>query len=415
MFERKLRRYYQLASFSFRRDRESEFHIDPYAKILTPWEWAGVPVEPGELFFGYYDKSPWSSDGERMLFHFLRGRGNRQIEIMIFDRRTSTCQMMGKSTAWNFQQGAMTQWLRGRSDDRIIFNDIVENMLVARIVSIDGREESVVSFPIQTVHPNGREALTLNYERLSKLRPEYGYSLRVKNFAADQRLENDGIWRVDLWSGKGELILTLAELLANMPRREMNPAKTKVNHIIASPTGKRCVFMHRWFSSEGKCSRLYAMNWDGTNRNLLLDNQMVSHYCWFDDDHLIVYGRTPTDGDKYFSMDVETGLSKAVGQGCLENFGDGHPSCSPDRRWIVTDTYFDRRFQQQLLLYKMSGNEVRVVGRFLHPPKFFGAKRCDLHPRWSPDGRKISIDSVAKGFRSSYIVDVSSIVDTSLS
>jgi putative transposase len=37
--------------------------------------------------------------------------------------------------------------------------------------------------------------------------------------------------------------------------------------------------------------------------------------------------------------------------------------------------------------------------------------RCDLHPRWSPDGRQVCIDSAHEGERQMYIVDVSELVD----
>lgn len=405
---------YQLAYFPFSRSRKHALYIDKQAKLITPWDWAGVPFESGELFFGYYDKSPWSPMGNRMVFHFRRRKAYRQVEIRVFDREENTCRKIGESSAWNFQQGAMAQWVPGCDGSRVIFNAIVDNRLVARIMTRNGKEESVVSFPIQTIHPNGQKALTLNYKRLSILRPEYGYSPDVKNFSSAQRLEKDGIWQVNLSSGQGELILTLAELLSIAPRSDMSRTKTGVNHIIYSPTGQRFAFMHRWYGSRVKCSRLYIMNQDGTNLHLLLDSQMISHYHWRDDDHLIVYGNTPDNDTTYFLINAVDGSYEIIGKGLLDDFGDGHPSYSPDRRWVLTDTNPDENFHKNLLLYEVQRNELWKVGSFLHSPKFFRTTRCDLHPRWSPDGKKISIDSVWNGSRRSYIVDVSNIVQMSI-
>ncbi len=414
--------FYQLVCFSFSRSRQHALNIDDHAKLITPWDWAGVPSESGELFFGYFDKSPWSPNGDRMILHFRKRRASRRVEIRVFDKEKNTCQKVGESSAWNFQQGTMAQWLHDSSGARIIFNDVVNDELVARIVSSNGVEESVIPFPIQTVHPNGQEAFTLNYKRLLKLRPEYGYYPRVKNFTPNQQLEKDGIWRVDLLSGKGELVVSLAELLTMPPRREMNPVKTKINAIFFSPTGKRCAFVHRWFLPKDKYTRLYVMDSNGMNLRLLLDSGLpaenhwhsllASHYYWRDDDHLIVCGWTPDKRGRYFQLNVVTGYCQGIGEGALDDFGDGHPSYSPDRHWIVTDTYPDENFQQHLLLYRIHQNELLEVGRFLHSPRFFGLTRCDLHPRWSPDGENISIDSVWKGFRSSYILEVSSVMQT---
>ena len=51
-----------------------------------------------------------------------------------------------------------------------------------------------------------------------------------------------------------------------------------------------------------------------------------------------------------------------------------------------------------------------MLGRFLSPLPFRGEIRCDLHPRWSRDGRQVCFDSVHEGTRQIYVMDVSEIV-----
>ena len=85
-----------------------------------------------------------------------------------------------------------------------------------------------------------------------------------------------------------------------------------------SPSGKRFVFMHRWLGTKGKYSRLYVADHpDGENLKVLLDQRLISHYTWRDDEHLLVYGRMREEGDRYYLIDVKTGERQVVGKGIL--------------------------------------------------------------------------------------------------
>jgi hypothetical protein len=66
---------------------------------------------------------------------------------------------------------------------------------------------------------------------------------------------------------------------------------------------------------------------------------------------------------------------------------------------------------RRLLLYRPEIDQVVEVGAFHSPWRYDGPERCDLHPRWSPDGLRISIDSAHEGFRGTYVVDVSRLVE----
>lgn len=52
------------------------------------------------------------------------------------------------------------------------------------------------------------------------------------------------------------------------------------------------------------------------------------------------------------------------------------------------------------------------LGSFYADPKLSKENRCDLHPRWRPDGMRVCIDSIheASGDREMYVIDVSSLV-----
>ncbi len=437
-----LKQAYQRLNYLFFRERGFRFALHPGVRLMTPTEWAGIEAgaeSREELFFGYYDKSPWSPDGTRFLCHRLvppdSGAAGPAVEIMLYDRAARCTRVLGRTVAWNLQQGAMLQWLPGSAGRKILFNDRVEGKLAVRILTLppasgfplsaekrvpnsgqncNGSIESSIPWPVQAVHPAGREALTLNYRRLAALRPEYGYAVAAENFAPDQPSAEDGIWRIDLNTGRGKLVLSLDFLAAYRPRPEMENARHKVNHLLYSPGGSRFAFVHRWFGPRGKSSRLYTAVSDGSGLRLHLDQRMVSHYCWFDEERLLVWGRAPEAGDHYYCVNMATGEREIVGSGLLDRYGDGHPNFSPNDQWILTDSYPDRRRQRRLLLYRPQTGTLIEAGRFLEPWKFNGPGRCDLHPRWnhSQNGAGlVSFDSTHSGRRGTYILDLNAIMD----
>lgn len=397
---------YHRMNYLVHREPGFRFAVHRDVGILTVADWVGTSLGDVDYFFGYYDKTPWFADMQQLVMHRLTGG---EVDILVCDRRRKIVRVVGKTKVWNYQQGSMAQWLPCRREPTVIYNDLCGRDLVARIVELDG-EARTVPFPIQVVHPRRPEALSLNYKRLMWLRPDYGYTPPVANFDVRQDVTRDGIWWMDLQTGAVRLIISLARLMETEPRVEMVGSDHKVNHALYSPEGTRFVFLHRWFGPKGKFSRLYVADPNGENLRILLDHRMVSHYNWLDEDHLLVWGRTVEQGDRYYLIDVRTGERSIVGDGVLNSYGDGHPSYSPDRRWIVTDTYPDKARQRTLLLFEVETGRCIEIGRFFAPWTFDGTRRCDLHPRWSPDGRLISIDSAHDGRRRSYLLDVSAIV-----
>lgn len=350
------------------------------------------------FFFGYYDKSPWSKDGRYYLGHILR---QNSCEICVCDLENNTHQVVARTSAWNYQQGAMTQWLPG--EGHLIYNDYHQNNLGAYIYQLTSGEKRFIPFPVQVVHPEKNEYLSLNYRRLAWLRPDYGYFDNCENFQVKQDYEEDGIWKVDIDSGEALLIIKIGDLIAEVSE-EFREAAHKVNHCYYSPSGKHFVFLHRWLDKSGKYSRLICSSADGSERRIILDHRMISHYSWINDAELVVWGRTPEYGDAYIVLNALSGKYVKLDQGNLTKYGDGHPTMSSLNMNIITDTYPDKSRMRSLLLYNHQTYSVEKIGYFFSPWKFEGERRCDLHPRWNPNENCLSIDSAHKGKRMNYLV-----------
>jgi len=402
-----IKRIYQLVNYLFTRKNGVRVSLNPGVVVRPVLVTQGTA---GSIFFGYYDKSPWSPCGKYYLVHLHSAERSDIVQLGYYDLEEGCLGIFAESRAWNFQQGSMLQWLPA-DGQKVIFNDVVRGALVARMVDpLSGTDLGFFEVPVQAMSPDGKTALSLNYKRLYNLRPEYGYAPDVTNFSPEMDPARDGIWRVDVSSGTVTMVLSLEKLMAFQPRKEMDGAAHKVNHILFSPTGERFAFMHRWIGPNGKFSRLYTANPDGSGLCLLGDDRMVSHYSWKNPSQLLAWARKEPYGDHYFLFDDRSEIFRIIGEGILDRFGDGHPSFSQDGRWIVTDTYPDKTRMRSLMLYDTHYERLFEVGRFFAPWRYDGPQRCDLHPRWHPSGKMISIDSIHEGVRGSYVIDVVTIV-----
>jgi len=131
---------------------------------------------------------------------------------------------------------------------------------------------------------------------------------------------------------------------------------------------------------------------------------MVSHCFWIDNANLLCYLRGPNGRDGYYQVDVDTGAIKPLLDGALDAFGDGHPHVHGQQ--FVTDTYPDKRRMQHLVMGDLRSGTLTHLGQFHQDFGYGGQSRCDLHPRWAPDGSGVFFDSVCDGRRRLYFLEL---------
>jgi len=318
---------------------------------------------------------------------------------------------VAKTYAWNWQQGCMLQWMPNTFRRRIIYNDRRDGRFISVIHDVESGEVRNLPLPIYALTHDGRYALTLNFSRLDRTRPGYGYAGVHDPTVEKKAPENDGIYLMDLRTGEYDLIISLAQIVAFRPRLDMRGAVHWFNHLLVSPDDQRFIFLHRWSSptiGKKRITRLFTANLDGSDIYLVADDDMVSHFDWRDSTHILAWARKKGVGDHYFLFTDCSEEFQIIGKDVLNR--DGHCSYSPDRRWILTDTYPDQENKRRLLLYHPETKRLIELGRFYSPPKLRGAIRCDLHPRWSRDGHYICFDSAHEDQRQMYIIDVSEVI-----
>ncbi|MFD1362329.1 hypothetical protein [Lentibacillus salinarum] len=390
------KRLYQLGMYTISPKIKSEGNI---SKIS--------PDDGMEYFFGYYDKSPWDATDRYMLC--LRAKDtyssvapNEPAEIILFDTQdNNSYKVLGKTHTWNVQQGCMLQWLGPDYKEKIIYNDFRDGELCSVILNINTNQERVISMAVYSVGNDGKFALTLDFSRLHRLRPGYGYSNLPDLYKDEKCPDRPCIWHVNLETGDITPILKYTDFVNFQQREEMLGAEHKVNHIMLNPSGNRFMVLHRWINGTNKYTRLVTINSDGTDMYNLNDDNMTSHCCWKNEHEILAFAHKKSEGNGYYLMKDKTPQYEKK---FLELTSDGHPSYSPDGSMVVTDTYPDRYRISRV--YYINRNQINIVAKVFAPFKYDNDVRCDLHPRWNRLGDKICVDSVFEGKRGLYLVNI---------
>lgn len=360
-----------------------------------------TPQDDYEYLFGYYDKCPWSEDERYILALRVKNAtanadSAEPAQIVRIDlRNENSLDVLATTHCWNVQQGCMAQWLGA---NRILYNDFRDDSFCSVILEIGTGTERVLPMPVYALSADQKTALTLDFCRLHDLRPGYGYvNLKQAPFAR----ENVCIWEMSLEDGTVTPLLKYRDLMGFEPRAEMEGAKHKVNHLMISPDGSRFMMLHRWIKDKTKYTRLVTCSMDGTDLFNLSDDDYVSHCCWKNDTEILSYLNKHQGGKGYYLLKDRTSEYRR----CWPQLAmDGHPTYSYDGKSVVTDTYPNRKRIQSL--YVMNGSRVKRVAQVFSPFKYGGNVRCDLHPRWSRDGKQICFDASFMGKRSVCLVNV---------
>jgi len=369
-------------------------------------------------WFGYYDKLQFDPSQRYVLamevdFEHRSPRPEDVIKVGMVDLKDNDRWIeLGESRAWCWQQGCMLQWRPG-SQSEVVWNDRESDRFICYIVDVSKGKRRTIPFPIYSISPDGKSAVTPDFRRLHDTRPGYGYA-GVPDPNREVLVPKDaGIWCVNLESGEYKMIISLASMLdIPFPHGDTHQAKHWFNHLLWNPDGTRFEFLNRWRGENtvGLPTRMMTARPDGRELHIVDDYGRMSHFIWRDPSHILGWSWHPSHGSAFYlytdgSRDVEI-----VGEGAMTE--NGHCTYLPGNEWILNDTYPDASHYQHPYLYHVATNSRYPLGHFYSPPQYVGEWRCDTHPRFSPDGHLITLDSAHGGNgRQVYLIDVSQILD----
>lgn len=368
-------------------------------------------------FFGYYDVSPWNRSGNKFLcletsFMNRAPLPDDEAAILLIDLADGgKTSVLDTTRAWNWQMGCRLQWLPSAPNNKILYNNRQENGFVTVILDVETGKKNIIPMPTYAVSRDGKRGISLNFSRLHDTRPGYGYAGIPDVNASKNIPDNDGLFLINLETGKSKMLLSYEQIVSFEHTDEMDERKHRINHLFWGPDDQRILFLHRWRVDERQVrTRMLTVNPDGTKLNCAGYSHYISHFDWQHIEKILVWAQLGGYSPDYLMVSEFSGKVEPVKQGRFS--GDGHCSWSPDKKRMLTDTYPDENLCYGVLLYHPSTDTLETVAKFYSPKEISGEIRCDLHPRWHPKGRAISFDAVTEGKRRVFIADISDMVES---
>lgn len=421
--------------------RADNYHFSKYVKKVFE-----TPSTESSEWFGYYNYDTLNENQTKILCCRSKVDGvapakGMTIELGYYDITSGSWHHVGDTDSWNWQQGAMLQWIgKENGQERVIYNCSKDGRLIARIHNIETGEDKDINWPIYGITPDGAKSITLDLERSYWCRA-YHYQSVANKKKDGPVYENDGIFEIDLKNNTKKTIITIQDIINTDYRPYFAEQKHWLEHIMISPSGNRLCFLHRFSPLDNVMhyeTRLFVANIDGSNIQCIegWDKVRWSHFGWCGDDSFVIYSyysskikTAPTnivlsrkgfsiidllkiivrksisllphklaillgnahssyqlysniEGHFKLSYDIETKLSRI----------DGHPSFTNNLSYMVTDTYGDNNSWQSLYIYNLKTQKSILLARFF---AFYNKKlaSCDLHPKLCKNNKYIAVDT----------------------
>lgn len=417
--------------------------LSTYAKL------AYTTPEDQSCWFGYYNYSPENFAGDKLLAQCVKFDGRSitqddEAQIGWFDVETMKWNPVDTTSAFNWQQGSMLQWL-GHSDS-FIYNDAVNNEFVSMEYSITQGKKKVHPWAVYGVFDDAKQSITLQFKRSFWCRA-YHYET-IRDEAWDGLMpKDDGIFRLDMKTDKVKRIISIEDIVAVDPDDSFRDAKHWVEHIMISPSGTRFAFYHRFTHAAGFTTRVFTAKLDGSDLRIVAGwrEYSWSHMGWIDDRKFAIYGikknstvqayrklteehgkfgkllrliykktlsklitkqvrkRTQVPGNYQICDAIEGKIIDEVPYGMFEL--DGHPSFTKDARYMLMDTYEDQESYRHLYVYDLVNKKKVELAKFYSP---FNScdYRSDLHPRFNFDESRVIVDSAHSGYHRMIALDI---------
>lgn len=341
------------------------------------------------FFFGYHDKKPFNYNDSKIIVHsykntkVLMDQSNKEVFIDLIDLKSKKILKLDKTSAWSWQLGSNLQWHPKKNI--IFFNKKINGNYITQQIDLRSKKIKKLNFSIYNISSDGKKFLTADFTKIGKLRKGYGFKNDKFNKSINLK--------------KSELKIVINK--KNKLLYKFDETKQKIvigcyiNHQTFSPKGDKIAYFYTVLKKDNQRQILFYYYCLKKKKNFLINlskSKLISHYCWKNSEEILFTMKENNKQYSYILYNIKLNKFKILSS---ELNKDGHPMFNPKYKDLfVSDTYPNILGFQKLFVYSILKKKIIWKKYIYSPYKYRGIIRCDLHPRWSNNGKKILIDYV---------------------
>ena len=395
-------------------DRPIEFvsytDRDPACAVMA------ITPPPEAYMHTYYDVCPWSPSGRyfaclRLPQEDREPAPDDRATLCVIDLQRRVVRDVAETAGWGFQTAAHQQW--GGSDRYLYFNDKADDRPIGVKLDLITGEARTLGGPIWAVDPAEAYAICTCLNRGRLTQGGYGLTVRPEHHLTNTvtAAADDGLYRVDLATGEQSLLVSLADVWDVLPdRADLAGGVLYAFHCKINPQGTRIMIVVRCRFDDGKfIATLVTCRPDGSDLRTTVPHRLWRrgghHPIWHPDGERVLMNLTPgPEGMRLCVVDVETGQVDVLTD---DPPGMGHPSISPDGRWLLTDETRESGDVRTaaVRLVDLAAHTWRDLCSATSPAVGGSPLRRDAHPVWDRPGLRIAFLAAPTGRRQLYIAD----------
>ena len=349
----------------------------PNVRVNSNYSYKILGKDDCHYFVGYYDKDPVNRLKKEILCHQVSVEYSNLVEpisakIGLISIEDNSFQELTTTNAMNWQLASRAQWL---DENNIIYNDIDKGIQCSIKFNVLTKEKLIkYKRPFWDISPDKKFGASLNFSRIKLMRPGYGYTGKNidnhKEILTVFSLENDSL----IYS------ISLIEILKKVKFNKAINNDFYLNHIVWSPCNKKLITIFHY--EEKKKRMVYPVLIDIETKKIifLYKEGSFSHHTFVDENTILAYLKIE-NRYCYATWAEDNGWTKI--NNSMPKM-DGHPTYIKSKDKIVVDSYPNRLGIMSLYFGSFNPKKkLEKIASIINHPKYVGANRCDLHPRYS--------------------------------